>query len=230
MGYRGKLAEQQRARELRAQAWTLQEIADALGVAKSSVSVWTRGVAFEPSARRSAATGRRPRGSDHPLRRRKLAEIERLRVEGVERVGSLTDRELLMAGLGLYAGDGSKRGGEVRFANSDPRLIRLFCVWLRRFFDVDDAPSCAALPPRRAGPASRDDLLGGVTGIPETQFTKPYRATPVQGIRHNKHEHGCAHVAYGCTRTHRRIMGMMEALSARGMWLRGPGSNRRHSH
>jgi hypothetical protein len=213
MGYRGKLAEQQRARELRAQAWTLQEIADALGVAKSSVSVWTRGVAFEPSARRSAATGRRPRGSDHPLRRRKLAEIERLRVEGVERVGSLTDRELLMAGLGLYAGDGSKRGGEVRFANSDPRLIRLFCVWLRRFFDVDPTRQRVRLYLHDGlDLQAATTFWAGVTEIPETQFTKPYRATPVQGIRHNKHEHGCAHVAYGCTRTHRRIMGMMEAL------------------
>jgi hypothetical protein len=120
MGYRGKLEEQRRARELRAEAWTLQEIADELGVAKSSVSLWTRDVAFDPALRRSAATGRRPRGSEHPLRRRKLAEIERCRVEGIARVGRLDDRELLLAGLGLYAGDGSKRDGEVRFANSDP--------------------------------------------------------------------------------------------------------------
>ena len=38
MGYRGKLAEQERARVLRAQAWTLNEIATELGVSKSSVS------------------------------------------------------------------------------------------------------------------------------------------------------------------------------------------------
>jgi transcriptional regulator with XRE-family HTH domain len=58
MGYRGKLQEQERARELRAQAWTLREIADELGVAKSSVSVWVRDVEFDPASRRSAATGR----------------------------------------------------------------------------------------------------------------------------------------------------------------------------
>lgn len=33
MGYRGKTADQERARALRAQSWTLQEIADELGVA-----------------------------------------------------------------------------------------------------------------------------------------------------------------------------------------------------
>jgi hypothetical protein len=224
MGYRGKLAERQRARELRAKAWTLQEIADALGVAKSSVSVWTRGVDFDPEDRRSEATGRRPRGSDHPLRRRKLAEIERLRAEGVERVGTLSERELLMAGLALYAGDGSKRGGEVRFANSDPRLIRLFCVWFRRFFEVDHARLRVRLYLHEGldlRAATR--FWAEVTGIPEPQFTKPYRAAPAQGIRHNKHEHGCAHVAYGCTRTHREIMGLMEALVGADVVAPGAG-------
>ena len=36
MGYGGKFVERERARELRAQSWTLKEIADALGVSKSS--------------------------------------------------------------------------------------------------------------------------------------------------------------------------------------------------
>ena len=39
MGYRGKVRQQERARELRAQAWTLLEIANELGVSKSSVSL-----------------------------------------------------------------------------------------------------------------------------------------------------------------------------------------------
>ncbi len=47
MGFRGKQVEQARARELRAQAWTLQEIASHLDVSKSSVSLWVRDVHFE---------------------------------------------------------------------------------------------------------------------------------------------------------------------------------------
>src|SRR3546814_9241960 len=39
MGYRGKVVEQNRARELRAQGWTLSEICDELGVSKASASV-----------------------------------------------------------------------------------------------------------------------------------------------------------------------------------------------
>ena len=54
MGYRGKVVEQERARELRAKAWTLQDIATELGVSKSSVSLWVRDVEFEPQPRRTA--------------------------------------------------------------------------------------------------------------------------------------------------------------------------------
>ena len=52
MGYRGKLAAQEQARRLRAQNMTLADIAAALGVSKSSVSVWVRDVPFTPSPRR----------------------------------------------------------------------------------------------------------------------------------------------------------------------------------
>jgi transcriptional regulator with XRE-family HTH domain len=212
MGYRGKLQEQQRARELRARAWTLQEIADELGVAKSSVSIWVRDVEFDPARRRSAATGRRPRGSDHPLRQRKLAEIERLRVEGLERIGTLSDREFLMAGLGLYAGDGSKGDGQVKLSNSSAEVVGFFCRWLRYFFDIDEGRLRVTLYLHQGL-----DLAAAVahwvhvTGIPPEQFGKPYRAIPDATIRHNKHTHGCAHVGYCCSRTQREILGLMAA-------------------
>jgi transcriptional regulator with XRE-family HTH domain len=48
MGYRGKLAERQQARQLRRTGLPLAEIAARLGVSKSSVSLWVRDVAFEP--------------------------------------------------------------------------------------------------------------------------------------------------------------------------------------
>ena len=52
MGYRGKVEEQARARELRAEGKLLADIATELGVSKSSVSLWVRDVDFTPSKRR----------------------------------------------------------------------------------------------------------------------------------------------------------------------------------
>jgi len=56
MGNGGKFVEREQARRLRAQSWTLQQIADELGVAKGSVSVWVRDVALS----RNPATGVTP--------------------------------------------------------------------------------------------------------------------------------------------------------------------------
>lgn len=213
MGYREKVEEQHRARQLRARAWTLQEIADELDVAKSSVSLWVRDVDFDPSSRRSAVTDRRPRGIDHPLRRRKLAEIAECNERGREVVGELSDRDLLIAGAALYAGEGTKRDGVVGFANTNDAMMRLFCRWLRAFFDVDESRLRVTLY-LHAGLdlTAAVDHWSAVTGVPASQFSKPYRAVPDASIRRTKHEHGCATVRYTCSRTHREVMGLVRAL------------------
>ena len=134
MGYRGKLAEQRQARHLRRSGLPLGEIAARLGVSKSSVSLWVRDVEFTPLPRPVRGRRREP----NALQRRKQAEIDRLLAGGQLRVGRLSEREFLVAGVALYAGEGAKRDGAVKFANSDPRMIAFYCAWLRRFFQIDE--------------------------------------------------------------------------------------------
>ena len=52
----------------------------------------------------------------------------------------------------------------------------------------------------------------GLTGIPPSQFSKPYRAIADASIRRNKHPMGCPSVGYSCARTHRAVMGLIDAL------------------
>ena len=208
MGYGGKIEEQRRARELRAQAWTLLDIANELGVAKSSVSTWVRDVDFEPNPKRTA----RKRGPNK-LQRAKAAEIERFRIEGIERIGELTDREFLMAGLGLYAGDGAKTGGCLKFANSNPQIIRFFCHWLRRFFDIDEGRLRIRLYLHDdLGLEPAEVFWSTLTGVPRTQFQKPHRPRADATMRSNRHVHGCCHVIYSSTPLLREIIGMMRAV------------------
>src|SRR6185436_15637651 len=133
MGYRGKVELKEKARLMRAESRTLQDIATILGVSKSSVSLWVRDVPFEPRPRQASAT-RRP----HPQHLAKLAEIERCDAKGVERIGTLSDATFLAAGAALYAGEGAKRDGHVLFANTDAAMVTFFCSWLRRFFNIDE--------------------------------------------------------------------------------------------
>jgi transcriptional regulator with XRE-family HTH domain len=208
MGYGGKIEEQARARVLRAQAWTLADIAAELGVAKSSVSLWVRDVEFAPNPRRTARN--RP---PNKLQRAKAAEIEYLRAAGMERVGQLTDREFLMAGLGLYAGDRAKSGGSVHFANSNPAMIRFICQWFRKFFEPPETAFRIRLYLHQDLDLDlAEDFWARLCEIPIGQFHKAHRPPAVDGIRRNRHVYGCCHLRYSSTYDLRKILGMMEAM------------------
>jgi transcriptional regulator with XRE-family HTH domain len=224
MGYRGKLEERERARELRAQAWTLAEIAEELGVSRSSASLWCRAVPVddEALARRRRERflhgneGARQRGPNE-LQRRKHEEIEGLREEGRRRIGRLSEREFLVAGLMLYAGEGFKTPGTVGVANNDPRLIQFFLEWLRHFYDIDERRLRVRLYLHEE--LDLDAAIAfwvGLTGVPREQFGKPYRAAAHASIRRTKHVNGCPGVRYCCVRTQRSILGMVDALLCSG--------------
>jgi len=208
MGYRGKVKEQEKARALRAQNHTLADIARTLGVSKSSVSLWVRDVPFTPTLRL-----RGPHRHPHPAHEAKLRQIEELNRAGRERLGILSDEALFAAGVALYAGEGSKTDGEVRFSNSDPKMVRLFCMWFRRFFNVDEKRLRGRLYLHEGlDLTAAEEFWSALAIIPTHQFHKAYRAVPDPSIRRNKHEHGCFSVGYGCARTHREVMGLVRAL------------------
>ena len=217
MGYRGKINEQNRARDLRKEGWKLQDIADELHVSKGSVSLWVRDVEFEPTPRRS---GRRR--APNKLQIAKQEEIDRLRADGFERIGQLSEREFLVAGTALYAGEGGKTDKEIAFANSDARMIFFFVTWLRHFLPIDESRLKLRLYLHQgldldAAVAYWSEL----TRIPPEQFGKPYRAVPDPSIRKAKHIFGCPSVRYTCKTSHRTVMGLVAALLSCDLSLSG---------
>jgi hypothetical protein len=208
VGYRGKLAEREEARRLRALGRTMPEIAGTLGVSRSSVSLWARDVPVTLGPRRVT----RPR-QPNALERAKQAEIADLLEAGRARIGELGERELLVAGVALYAGEGSKTDGRVRFTNSSPAMIGFFCAWLRAFFAVDESRLRLRIYLHQGLDLDAAcDYWSTITAIPRSRIGKPYRAVPDAGIRHNKHQFGCVSVSYSCARTHRAIMGLVHGL------------------
>jgi hypothetical protein len=93
MGYRGKVEEQNRARDLRAQGWTLGEICEELAVSKASASLWCRDVEIDEAVLAERRRARFLRGNEgarrrgpNALQRAKQAQIEEAAAEGRERV------------------------------------------------------------------------------------------------------------------------------------------------
>ncbi|KOX19166.1 MULTISPECIES: hypothetical protein [unclassified Streptomyces] len=124
-----------RARELRLEGRTYDQIQAELGCSKSSVSLWVRDLP-KPE----------PRYTEEELRARMNAGLARLRETrdeerretkrlARESVGALSDRELFIAGVTLYWAEGAKdksyrRREVLQFINSDPDVITLYLRWL----------------------------------------------------------------------------------------------------
>ncbi len=134
-----------KARELRGQGLDYEEIAAALGVAKSSVSLWVRDLptparlSYAECRKRSAEGARRYWEAERPAREARRAAA---REAAAAEIGELTDREILIAGAIAYWCEGAKskpyrRSDRVIFTNSDPALIQFFL----RFLDGPGLPA-----------------------------------------------------------------------------------------
>jgi hypothetical protein len=127
-----------RARELRAQGLDYEEIVAALGVSKSSVSLWVRDMprpprlSYEESRKRAAEGARRYWAVERVARE---ARREEARAAAAAEMGGLSPREVLLIGAVAYWCEGAKSKPHnihehVCFVNSDPGLIRFFLVFL----------------------------------------------------------------------------------------------------
>ncbi|WP_432117007.1 terminase gpP N-terminus-related DNA-binding protein [Streptomyces sp. bgisy032] len=125
----------QKARELRLQGWTYDQIEAELGCSRSSVSLWVRDLPKperrDPTEQAKLAARKR---WEHELAIRDQ-QRQRTKEAATQEIGELSARDLFMAGVALYWAEGSKdkpydRRENVLFVNSDAGVIRLYLAWL----------------------------------------------------------------------------------------------------
>ncbi|MGW8767885.1 helix-turn-helix domain-containing protein [Streptomyces sp. NPDC055815] len=124
-----------RARELRLQGWTYDQIQVELGCSKSSISLWVRDLPKPERKRTREEASEIARRGWEPTMRRREEERQNRKSAARDEIGSLTERELFLVGIGLYWAEGSKsksyeRREKVIFVNSDPGMIALYLAWL----------------------------------------------------------------------------------------------------
>ena len=125
-----------KARELRLQGWTYDQIEAELGCSRGSVSLWVRDLPKperrDPTEQAKLAARKR---WEHELAIRD-EERQRTKNKAAQEIGEMSDRDLFMTGVALYWAEGTKdkpyaRREGVIFVNSDPGVIQLYLAWLR---------------------------------------------------------------------------------------------------
>jgi transposase-like protein len=175
-----KLTEQNKAVELRKQGVAMGEIAQRLGVAKSSVSLWVRDVKLTTS---QLSKLNRNGHSIEAIEKRRTSRLAGTKAKrDVITEQALLEAEKMMndalwcVGTSLYWGEGGKTQNMVRLANSDPAVLSV----VMRYFRI----TCAVPEHQFRGhihtfahcdEKKAERYWSDITGIPLKHFFKTYK-------------------------------------------------------
>lgn len=124
------------AQILRADGFSIKDIAKKLNVSVGSASQWCRNVTL--SAHQIEILAKRAHDPTYGRRvdyaKKRRTELDEkiffLKEKGASEVGTLSERDLFITGVALYWAEGFKKDTQLGFSNSDPKMISLFIKWL----------------------------------------------------------------------------------------------------
>jgi transcriptional regulator with XRE-family HTH domain len=200
---RARDAARAEAERLRAEGRSVNEIAEQLGVAKSTAYQWVRHLPLNPDE----ATAQRRRAHSKAMTdarwgayreaRDAAQAAEHERAAGV--VGALDERDLLLLGAAIYWCEGSKSKpwrsqDRLEFVNSDPVLLALFLTFLAECGINRDVPSYRVLIHESADVDAAMHWWADRLRLPVERFGRPTRKRHnVTTVRRNTGDdyHGC---------------------------------------
>ncbi|MFE4174661.1 hypothetical protein ACFRR7_21855 [Streptomyces sp. NPDC056909] len=167
-----------KARELRAQGFTYDEIQAQLGVSKASISAWVRDLPKPAPRWTNIEKMQRLEEAHSAFRASRDEERRQLTSDAFQQVGDISGRELLLLGAALYWAEGTKdktyaRRESLTFINSDVGMIRTYVRWLELLGVARHRMRCSLHIHDSADLADATRFWSEVTGVPAEDFLKP---------------------------------------------------------
>ena len=174
-----KITEKEKARKLRKQGKSINQIVAEAGLSKASVSEWVRDIVLTKSQKDKIS--KRGRSIESIEKRR----ISRLKNEQNKRqiiinkakkdIIKISLKELKLIGIMLYWGEGGKTGRVVRLANSDPEIIKIMMRFFREICNVPENKFNGHIHTfAHANINKTEKYWSKITRIPKKQFYKTY--------------------------------------------------------
>ncbi len=174
-----KITEKEKARKLRKQGKSINQIVAEAGLSKASVSEWVRDIVLTKSQKEKIS--KRGRSIESIEKRR----ISRLKNEQNKRqiiinkakkdIIKISLKELKLIGIMLYWGEGGKTGRVVRLANSDPEIIKIMMRFFREICNVPENKFNGHIHTfAHANINKTEKYWSKITRIPKKQFYKTY--------------------------------------------------------
>ncbi len=187
------------ATRMRLQGKSYSEIKSVLKVSKSTLSLWLQNLPLSSERIRELRdlNPRRIERFRETMRRKREARMEVAYNNMTRRIGRLTSRDLFIAGLILYWGEGGKtKPAEVSLSNTDPVMICFFLKWLK-VLDANNESLRIRLHLYSDMDIEEEmRFWSETTGVPLSRFRKPYIKTSKQVAMNwrNPSKHGTCNV------------------------------------
>jgi hypothetical protein len=174
-----KIVERDRARVLREQGKSINQIVAETGLSKASVSLWVRDIVLTAKQKQRISERGRSVESIEKRRINRLFNEKQKRQAVMDQAGrdiiSISREELKLIGVILYLGEGAKRGGIVGMTNSDPSVIKIMMRFLREVCLVPESKFRAYIHTfAHANIEKTEKYWSDITNIPRKQFYKTY--------------------------------------------------------
>ncbi|MCG2691933.1 hypothetical protein L6272_03840 [Microgenomates group bacterium] len=178
-----KSAQRLEARKLREQALSINEIANKLNISKRTISRWCNDILLDSKQKQILWSRARTKYNKNfrkyceTKHEKTLAKIDRLKLEGIDKVSKLNKRELFIAGAALYWAEGFKKDMRFGFANSDPKMNKFCLKWLKDCLGIKNQEISMSVTVNISHQKRIQEIekyWQKETGISKSQFTKPF--------------------------------------------------------
>lgn len=132
-----------KAIELRRNGLSYKEILNEIKVSKSTLSLWLRNVGLS-KRQIQRITKKKIQSARRGGIAKRIQSLERkneIYSQSSSDISNLSDRDIWLIATALYWAEGSKEklhkpGSSVEFANTDPRMLRIFLYWLTHLNNI----------------------------------------------------------------------------------------------
>lgn len=176
-----KSKERNRAVLYRQKGRSIKNIAEILGVSKSTVSIWCRDIILSPKQVErlhnqmvKGSYSGRLKGANIQHKNR-LAREKQAEEKAIRDIGKLSERDLLIALSALYWGEGRKSQRAFFISNSDPTMIKFILEAYRRVLGISKERIILAVGLNIIHKIREEEIKrywSKITGLPLEQFRK----------------------------------------------------------
>lgn len=208
-----RIFDRQKALELRKKGKSYSQIKKLLRLSKSTLSLWLRDYPLTKE-QIDLLRGKNPKRIEkyrETMRLKREKRLQEIYEQEKIKLLKLTKKELLIAGLFLYWGEGSKVTSSVSINNTDPKVVKFAFYWLTNSLGIPREKIRVYLHLYKDMDVNKEmEFWSKDLKLPLDQFSKPYiKSSNRENLTHKGFGHGtCGLAVHNSSLKEHIIMGI----------------------